>query len=365
MRIMPRPLIRRIAVLTCSIALTVLTGSPAIAAPPPGIDPVPADRETTPVEHSGDAADDPAIWVHPTKPAESLVFGNDKQGALEVYNLSGERVQRITEGNERWGNVDVRQQVTLGGRTLDVVGAVQGGMRFYVVDRSSGRLSPITDGPLPTGGGEGFCLYHSPFSGTLYAFVVKRDGLVRQFAITDSDQDGSLERIEFREFEVGSEAEGCVADDETGAFYVSEEDVGVWRYDAEPDGGRSRTLVDSVGSQGNLVPDSEGLTLVHLPGRGGYLLASAQHVNDPRNSYFTVYERTGDNGFVKAFRVVEGDTADGCQRTDGIATYAGDLGPSFPSGLFVCQDNHNSEPGTSGAQDFKLVRLEKVIDLTP
>ena len=79
---------------------------PLLAAP--GIDPadaivenpvvVAADGETVPVGHTGDAADDPAIWVHPTNPGQSLIIGNDKQGALETYNLDGTRQQRITTG---------------------------------------------------------------------------------------------------------------------------------------------------------------------------------------------------------------------------------------------------------------------------
>ncbi len=56
--------------------------------------------------HTGDAADDPAIWVDPDTPADSLVIGNDKPGALEVYNLDGSRRQRITS-DKHWGNVDV------------------------------------------------------------------------------------------------------------------------------------------------------------------------------------------------------------------------------------------------------------------
>jgi 3-phytase len=41
----------------------------------------PAARvETEPVPSSGDAADDPAIWVHPGDPARSLVLGTDKKG---------------------------------------------------------------------------------------------------------------------------------------------------------------------------------------------------------------------------------------------------------------------------------------------
>jgi myo-inositol-hexaphosphate 3-phosphohydrolase len=353
-----------VAVFSAAVMLT-MTGVPAAAVPPPLVLSVAADGETTPVDHSGDAADDPAIWVHPSDPSASVVIGNDKQGALEVYDLTGARIQRITTPTGSWGNVDVRQAVTIGGRTLDVVGAVHGGMRFYTVDPDSRQLSLVTDGTgtLPSGGGEGFCLYTSGVSGRLYAFVNDRGGQVRQFEIHDADGDGLLQAALVREFSVGSETEGCVADDETGALYISEEDVALWRYEAEPGAGGGRTKVDEVGTGGYLAADIEGLTLVHLPGGGGYLIASAQNVADPSNSYFAVYERTGGNAFVAAFRVVSGAAADGCQRTDGIAAYPGSLGPSFPTGLFVCQDNNNTEPGSSGNQSFKLVQLGVAVAL--
>jgi myo-inositol-hexaphosphate 3-phosphohydrolase len=356
---------RLLAAVVGAMVLLAMTVVPAAAAPPPSVLPVAADVETTPVEHGGDAADDPAIWVHPGDPSRSLVIGNDKQGALEVYDLAGDRIQRIATPAGSWGNVDVRQAVTIGGRALDVVGAVRGGMRFYTVDPASRQLSLVTDGTgtLPSGSGEGFCLYHSSVSGRLYAFVNDRGGRVRQFEIHDADGDGLLQSALVRELSVGSETEGCVADDETGAFYISEEDVTLWRYQAEPGAGSGRTLVDDVGSGGNLVADIEGLTLVHLPDGGGYLIASAQNVADGRNSYFAVYQRTGGNAFLSAFRVVGGVAADGCQRTDGIAAHPGGLGPLFPTGLFVCQDNDNTAPGSSGNQNLKLVQLGKVVAL--
>ena len=37
--------------------------------------------ETSPVPHTGDAADDVAIWVHLTDPVLSTIIGTDKQGA--------------------------------------------------------------------------------------------------------------------------------------------------------------------------------------------------------------------------------------------------------------------------------------------
>src|SRR6187551_2490222 len=41
----------------------------------PAVTPV---TETSPVKGFGDAADDPAIWVHPTDPEKSLIFATDK-----------------------------------------------------------------------------------------------------------------------------------------------------------------------------------------------------------------------------------------------------------------------------------------------
>jgi hypothetical protein len=40
-----------------------------------------ASTETDPVPHDGEAADDPAIWVHPKDPGKSVILGTDKKGA--------------------------------------------------------------------------------------------------------------------------------------------------------------------------------------------------------------------------------------------------------------------------------------------
>lgn len=322
--------------------------------------PVVADAETVPVTHAGDAADDPSLWIDPIDPASSLLIGNDKKGALEVYNLDGSLRQRITTATSFWGNSDVRQQVQIADRTVDVVAAFNAGLRMYTVDPATHTLSLITDdsGAVKTGGGEGICLYHS-LTGELSAFVITRAGRVRQYLITDTDADGLLQGALTREFQVGSEAEGCVADDEHGALYVSQEDVGLWRYGAEPTSGSSRVSVDTVQPTGHLAADIEGVTLVEGPYQTGYVIASAQNGANPKASYFVVYDRL-TNEYVKSFRVVSGATADSCERTDGITAYAGNLGPSYPNGIFVCQDNSNTAP-SAGNQSFKLVRLEKIL----
>jgi len=317
--------------------------------------------ETTPVAHSGDAADDPAIWVNPDRPGRSRLIGNDKQGALEVYALDGRRVQRITTGNRFWGNVDLRQRVVVNGRRMDVVAAANGALRLYTVTPRL-RLSSIaeSDTSVPGGVGEGLCMYRGE-RGAVYVFAIKRSGLVRQLRLVDPDDDGKLAIRQVRRFAVGSEAEGCAADDRNGALYVSEEGVGLWRYGAEPDDGRSRTLVDRVGRRGHLVQDVEGVTVVER-GRKGWVIVSAQHVAHPQRSYFAVYSRNG-NDYLGAFRVGDGgNRADGCSRTDGLDAYAGRLGRSFPTGVFVCQDDANTRPDP-GRQNFKLTRWDRLFPL--
>ena len=80
-----------------------------------------------------------------------------------------------------------------------------------------------------------------------------------------------------RSFAVGSEAEGCVADDDTGALYVSEENDALWRYSAEPGGGTTREAVDVLtAAGGHLVNDIEGVTLVDQADGDGYIIVSAQ-----------------------------------------------------------------------------------------
>ena len=59
-----------------------------------------------PVPSRGDAADDPAIWIHPDAPEQSLVVGTDKRSGLLVYDLSGNQLQHLVAGN--LNNVDLR-----------------------------------------------------------------------------------------------------------------------------------------------------------------------------------------------------------------------------------------------------------------
>ena len=60
--------------------------------------------------------------------------------------------------------------------------------------------------------------------------------------------------------------------------------------------------------------------------------------------------------------MVDGSAADGCSATDGIEAVAADLGPDFPAGIFICQDGDNTTPGSAGRQNFKYIRLDRILD---
>jgi 3-phytase len=310
---------------------------------------VSATRETQPVPHGGDAADDAAVWIHPTDPASSLVIGSDKDGGLAVYDLGGAQLQFLPDGE--LNNVDVRYDFPLGGETVDVVVAsnrTNDSIAVYRIDPDPiGSAWLIAAGSVPVAPLEvyGLCLYADRGSGTFYAFVTSQDGPVEQWRLVDGGA-GLVTGARVRSFDLGDTAEGCVADDELGTLYVAEENAGIWRYGAQPEAGSARILLDAAGA-GHLTADVEGLALYPREGGAGYLLASSQG-----SSTYVLYDRVS-HAHVGSFQIVAGNGIDGTSETDGIDVTNVALGASFPSGLFVAQDGVNSDPAAN--QNFKMV----------
>jgi 3-phytase len=313
--------------------------------------------ETTPVESAGDAADDVALWINQADPAASLVIGTDKRGGLESYDLKGRRVQRLPGPAGTFNNVDVRSGFSLDGQTVTLVGTAGRELSFFQIDPGTRQLRDVGARDFPSKWSEvGYCMYRSAVSGRFYAFITEPDGDVTQYELFD--QGGRVDARVVRDWPLGRSAEGCVADDATGRLFVSEEKAGIWRFNAEPDASPvDRTQVDRVGGGGHLVADVEGLALVAQPGRDGFLIASSQGDNS-----FAIYRRGQDHAWVGQREVVDGTAADGCSATDGIEAVAADLGPDFPSGIFICQDGDNTAPGSAGRQNFKYIRLDQVLD---
>lgn len=334
-------------------AVLVVVAAPAQSVPPGTIN-VPSALETVPTGVAGDTADDPAIWVNTGNPGASLVITNEKKaGRLSVFDLSGQLVQRITSPSGFYGNVDVRGRV--------VAAAHSGILVWRVTDTPNGpRLTPAREstGNAQTAG-EGLCMYDPGRPGAADGLYVVNLYVptfrVRVHPLTDADADGLwLVGKPVREFYLGSEGEGCEVDDATGALYISEEDVGIWRYDLTAPTGLvpPRTSFASIGA--TLSSDIEGLALAD-----GVLYASSQNVAAPRYNWVSRFD-AATGAHLGSFRVSDGTGSDDCDQTDGVDAYAGYLNESFPQGLFVCQDGYNDAPGTSGTQNFKFAPLHLV-----
>ena len=302
--------------------------------------------------HPDDRVDDPAIWVHPTHPERSLILGTNKNDGLEVYGLDGHRLTIVSAGLKP-NNVDVRYGIEVAGRTRDVaVASVRGtsiGIAGWWIDPADGALSSA--GPvLPVFGGKepyGCCLYRCARDGKLYAFATTKEGDVEQWRLSPNS-DGKLGGELVRAFHVGTEIEGCVADDEWGVFYVAEEGVALWRYGAEPGDPTAesdRRSVARAGDRGGFKPDVEGLDIVYAAGGKGALVASMQGEN-----CFWLFDRDGDNTLRVIFDPIPGASLDEVTHTDGVCATSCALGPRLPRGALVCQDDRSER----GGQDFKV-----------
>ncbi len=314
---------------------------------------VPASVETDAVPNSEDAADDPCIWIHPTDTSESLVIGTNKQGGLATYSLDGKQVQYVEVGEVN--NVDLRYGFPLGDREADIVACndrTTNTIRIFAVDPESRMLTDVTGSPMKSRlETYGLCMYRSAKDGRYYVFIATKPGEVEQWVLSSSD--GKVEGTQVRTFDVGSQTEGCVADDARGVVYIGEEAVGVWRYGAEPgDDPQARTLVDDVAG-GRLTADVEGIAMYHGPEDTGYLLVSSQG-----SDTFVIYRREGENEYVGSFKVEAQEGIDAVSGTDGIDVTSCALGDAFPRGLFVAQDDEND----AGNQNFKLVPWESIAE---
>jgi len=313
-----------------------------------------ARLETIPVPNRDDAADDPAIWIHPLSPELSLILGTDKQGGLHIFNMDGSpraMVGRETKPN----NVDVLYGFKLGEEKVDLALATTRatqarGLKIWAIDAKTRDLSDVTEGNVIAvfDGKEpyGCCGYRSERTGKSFAFVTSKDGVVEQYEL--HAEEGKVAATRVGTFKFDSTVEGCVADDELGFVYVGEEKRGVWKFPADPARERRGELIAKVGQNG-LTADVEGLALYYGQKGAGYLIVSSQGDNS-----FKIYERAGRNRFVRTIAPRSGPLGD-VQDTDGIAVTSQPTSQLFSKGLFIAQDGRN-EP----RQNFKLFAWEDI-----
>ena len=314
-----------------------------------------ANRQTTPVAAFGDAADDPAIWVHPKDASKSLVLGTDKRRGLMVYNLAGEQTQALEVG--RVNNVDVRQNSNIDNPSQTLIAASnrsENSISLFTVDLQN-NVQLL--GSVATNLSEiyGLCMYSS-HSGN-YVFVNDKSGLYQQYKITNQQQKVAAELV--REFKLPSQPEGCSSDDNNGELFAGEEDAGIWFINAEPDAQQAPILLQSIDEM--LIDDVEGME-IYQGENERFLVVSSQG----DNSYVVYRINKGENHptleFTSKFNIIANlaQGIDGVSETDGLTVTAKSL-PGYPLGVLIVQDGYNRMP--QQPQNFKLVDWRQVHDL--
>jgi 3-phytase len=396
-----------VALLVLAISTAVADG--AVAESPERAGPVVASIETPALfddEAGGDAdADDPAIWLHPRRRADSLVITTAKSGGINVYNLDGHLVQHIDvpeapgpdDENGRFNNVDVVYDFDADWDIVVVADRGRDQIRTYRIrpDAVNGGRPPLVDVTAPD-----VPFVHSADQAevndqkTAYGLAAygTRQATFVFVSRADSTEVAKLRLVRTRDGvsyrEVGRIAlpaqfdtpagvwtpcqnrdgqeppvKGMVVDAEHGVVYLAQEQIGIWR--AALDLGRprliDRTIEFGVPYDRIFVPAEDRYSCEPRPqddpGVGGQHLSAdvgALTIYDrPRgkgyllassqgNNTFAVYNRRNVDEFVGRFVIGDGPSIDGTQESDGAMVLNVTLGPLFPQGLFVAQDTENT-----------------------
>lgn len=296
--------------------------------------------------------DDPAIWVNPIDPSQSIVFGTDKEtnGAIYAFDLEGKIIKSKTIRNiQRPNNVDVEYGFQLNDSTTTdiLVFAEREKQRIRVF--SIPDMKPLDAGGFPVFEDEklkenrlpmGVSLYKSTKDAAVYAIVGRKtgpkDGYLYQYAL-QSDSTGVKANLvrKFGSFSGVKEIEAIAVDDKNGFVYYSDEGVCVKKYYAEPSLGNKE--IACFGGE-FFTEDIEGIAIVNYANGNGYLIVSNQQKGE-----FNIFS-TKDNAFIKAINLSTLET-DGCE----VVTVP--LNKTFPSGLFVAMND---------AKNFYFYDLKKL-----
>lgn len=283
--------------------------------------------------------DDPAIWYNEEDPSASLILGTDKHedGALMVFDLEGNIIEEKTvRGLQRPNNVDLRT-IVLGEDRLSIA-AVTERLTNKVRIFSVPDMRPLDDGGIRVFEGEkerapmGIALYISPKEGNLYMIVSRKsgpeEGYLWQYELI-RNHNGNFQAKKVRSFGKFSgkkEIEAIAVDDELGYVYYSDEQVGVRKYHADPEKGNEELAIFATAG---FTGDHEGISIYKVDVHTGYILVSDQQANK-----FHIFPREGSAANPhqhELLKVVEVAAKD----SDGSEVLNANLGPLFPSGIFV------------------------------
>lgn len=307
------------------------------------------------------SADDPAIWIHPSDPSRSLIFGVDKVEGVWVWTMDGKELTHFSPWGKP-GNIDVRYGFDLAGKKVDIVALnlrkvkYKGGSKLacYAVnpDYTSGKdvVTVLCDGRSEGNdiqkNAYGFTLYKNKETGKMYCFEAPNDKPfnIRQHLIESNSAGTAVTTRAVRDLEYDGliQNEGMVCDDELGYYYVAEETEeakGVYKYLASPDADTKAVSIFAPLSDGYR-RDREGLAFYDAGNGQGYIIVVDQGEKPDDFSLLRIYDRV-TNKLVKSVvhlsrngKLIFDD--------DGVDANSSPL-PGFPNGIVVGHDGGSSE----------------------
>ncbi len=291
-------------------------------------------------EKTPNDTDDPAIWINRENPAESIVFGTDKEtnGGVYAFDLQGKMIPAMSIKNiQRPNNVDIEYGFALNDSIKVDLLAFTEREKQQIRLFSVPAMEPLDEGGFPvfedaTGFEEnlpmGIALYKSPKDGSVYAIVGRKtgplEGYLYQYLLKSDSLGLGLELVRrFGKYSGQKEIEAIAVDDEKGYVYYSDEGVCIRKYHAEPSMGDEE--LSCFGGE-YFLEDIEGIAIATYRDGKGYIIVSNQQKGE-----FNIFSRDS-NTFVKPVNLSTTET-DGCE----VVTLP--LNDTFSDGLFVAMND--------------------------
>lgn len=304
-------------------------------------------------------ADDPAIWIHPTNPAKSLIIGVDKAEGVWIWTLDGKELTYFDPWG-KVGNIDVKYGFNMGGgKRVDIVAV---NLRKVTGKSNAGKLAAYSINPDWTSGSDvvkvlcdgkstgndispgsyAFTLYNDKAKDKMYIFesADKAPYLPKQYELVPNAKGDGITVKHVRDLVyTGGVNEGMVTDDDKGFVYIGEEVLAIHKYKAQADADPKVVSSFAPKSDG-YEADREGIALYKISPDTGYLIVTDQRAKaEGTYSVYRIYDIKTEK-LVKTIVPMNKD-GDYLWDDDGVDANPTPL-PGFPHGIVVGHDGENA-----------------------
>lgn len=276
---------------------------------------------------------------------EPTIISATGLNGLETFSIDG-----TSQGSTESGEIialDVAYNFQLGNKPITLIGAIDqksDSLRLYESKGSS--LIEIGAGSEGIDfAAENVCFYRHALDSSLYAFIVGDGGQVHQNLVYETDN-GKVSIRSVRQINVPSTIKQCVADETTGTLYVSEEEVGIWKFNGDPEATTGAQLIDSP-NLGHIDEEVGGLAVYNGGENANFLFASnlgAGTVN--------VYDIEDNTKFLGSIKV-SGENGDPISEPGQLYATSYPVGSNNKSGLLLVAD-----------EDIAAVRMVDVASIS-